>query len=626
MSWGKDSCCGKRREGKKGLARPENFLSRAGSHWRSGLYKGKLSFTFKHLPCSRSSSTCPSQVLPTFHSTLSRLELPGSPADLFIYTSLVQQCGHSKVLPHGHLLHALIIMDTPLFKNTHLMSLLVQMYGQCMALEDAHTTFAQMRQKNVYSWNIMMGTNTKHGKWLEAVELFRRMHVECVLPDKYTIVSSLSACVGLENLAEGRALHARFACTEIEEDVIVGTALVNLYGQCGSTKYARMMFEKLRERDLVSCNAMIAVYSQQRQDKEAFQLFDRMLQEGFVPNKVTFLGVVDACDGFTGLSVGKKLHAHANHTGLESDAFVVTTLMSMYGKCDNPDMADILFDKLSERNAVSWNAIIAVHAHQDHKDDVLQVFNQMQQESSLPDKVTFRTILCSFTGHSNIRRGKLIHVYVICCGFDTDVVVGTALFSMYGRCGSLESARKLFDGIPKRDVVAWNAMIALYTQDELGGEALELIKQMQGAGVPPDKVTLISSLSACAGVSFEAAQSLFEKVRERTVVVWNAMLGACEQHGHSKEAWHLFEQMLGEGITPDKVTYLTMLSLCASTAAVVEGKWVHTLIIYSQFESDAPLISGLINMYNKCCCLGEACSVFQSARARDAIVFNSIIT
>lgn len=143
---------------------------------------------------------------------------------------------------------------------------------------------------------------------------------------------------------------------------------------------------------------------------------------------------------------------------------------------------------------------------------------------------------------------------------------------MYGRCGSLESARKLFDGMFKRDLVTWNAMIALYAQNGHDKEALQLLRQMQQAGVVPDKVTLISSLTACVGASLEAAQSLFDKIHERNVVVWNAMLGACMQHGHSKQAFQLFKQMLGEKVTPDKVTFLTMLSTCASRAAIMEGK------------------------------------------------------
>ncbi|KAI5060329.1 hypothetical protein GOP47_0024749 [Adiantum capillus-veneris] len=281
-----------------------------------------------------------------------------------------------------------------------------------------------------------------------------------------------------------------------------------------------------------------------------------MMQQGFVPNRVTFLAVVDACDSSASLFTGKKFHANVSCTEYESDAFVLTTFMSMYGKCNDLEM----------------------------------------EEGSLPDKVTFRTILCSFTGLSDLSRGKFIHVYVSCCAFDTDVIVGTALFGMYGRCGSLESARELFNNMVKKDLVAWNAMITLYAQNELGGNAvLDLIQQMQIAGVSPDKVTLTSGLSACVSVSLESAQRLFEKVRDRNVLAWNAMLGACEQQGYRVHACHLFVQMLEEGITPDKVTYLILLSLYASIAASVEGYCVHTSIIYFQLDSDGPLVSALLN-------------------------------
>ncbi|MCO5592856.1 hypothetical protein L7F22_046860 [Adiantum nelumboides] len=478
-------------------------------------------------------------------------------------------------------------MDSPFCCNSHLLSLLVQMYGLCIAIEDADAMFLQIQEKNVYSWNIIMGVNAKLGMWLMVGELCRRMQLECVPPDRYSLVSTLSAHTGLGNLFEGKALHAGFACTQLEEDVIVGTALINFYGHCGNTKSAAVMFEKVREPDLVALNALIAVHAQQGQGEAAFQLFEHMLQQGFVPNRVTFLAVVDACDTSVNFTTGKKFHTYVSCTEYESDAFVLTTFMSMYGKCDDVEMVGVLFDKMNERNVVSWNAVIAVHAHQYHRDNVLQLFLQMHEE---------------------------------------DMIVGTALFSMYGRCSSLDTARKLFNQIVNRDLVAWNAMITLYAQNELGGDAvLDLIEQMQIAGVSPDNVTLASSLSACVGVSLEAAQRLFEKVRERNVLAWNAMLGACEQQGYIVYACSLFGQMLEEGATPDKVTYLILLSLCARMSAALEGYCAHTALTYCENESKGPLVSGLINMYSQCCCIDEFCWVFRGLLVRDDAVFNSFI-
>ncbi|KAH7426986.1 hypothetical protein KP509_10G025400 [Ceratopteris richardii] len=517
-------------------------------------------------------------------------------------------------------------MDTPFHSNNYLLSLFVQMYGQCRGLEDAHSVFAQIQEKNVYTWNIILGINAKLGMWWKMREIYHRMLVECCLPDKYTIVSNLSAHVDSERLTECKAMHAGFANTHLEEDMVVGTALMNLYGHTGDTNLATILFVKLHNHDLITCNSLIAVYAQQGKENEAFQLFEHILQQGFLPNRVTFLAVVDACNTSAALFIGKKFHAYVSCTELDLDPFVLTIFISMYGKCDDLGMAVSLFDKLSDRHVVSWNSIISVKAHKGHKDDVFRLFFQMQQEGSLPDKVTFRTILCSFSGYSDLGRGKLIHIYVMSQKFDSDMIIGTALFGMYGRCSDLESARRMFDGMINKDVVAWNAMIALYGGDEHGGNSvLELIDQMQAAGVSADKVTLTSGLSACAGVSIEAAQRLFEKVKERNVAVWNAMLGACENQGYGKLACDLFVQMLEE-TAPDKVTCLVMLSLYAGMGSTALGMCVHILALYFHYDSDGPLISGLISMYSKCCCLDEAGWIFGRALVKDAVIFNSFIT
>jgi pentatricopeptide repeat protein len=178
---------------------------------------------------------------------------------------------------------------------------------------------------------------------------------------------------------------------------------------------------------------------------------------------------------------------------------------------------------------------------------------------------------------------------------------------MYAKCGAIDDAQRVFNKMPTHDAVSWTAMILGHVKCGQGHKALEVFQQMQQEGVLPNSVTFVGVVNACASLvvleegrraheqiiqsgwdsdvkvgnclidmyakcgSMEDAQRVFNKMPSHDVVSWNAILGGCAMHGHGNEALKHFEQMCEEGVQPDDITFVCLLSACSHADLVDEG-------------------------------------------------------
>ena len=199
------------------------------------------------------------------------------------------------------------------------------------------------------------------------------------------------------------------------------------------------------------------------------------------------------------LKHGKEIHSYIIINELDSYVNVGTSLVDIYAKCGNINYARQLLEKISKRDVVSWNAMIAGYFQNGHANEALELFHQMQILPQVTlNAVTLLSVL-SACGHlTAMEEGKWIHDYVVRNGFEVDVPMGTALIDMYAKCGSIKIARQLFDGMSKRDLISWNAIIGGYGMHGHGDETLELFSQLQQTGMKPDHITFIGILTACS--------------------------------------------------------------------------------------------------------------------------------
>lgn len=562
------------------------------------------------------------------------------PVGISALASLSKSYGKRKALYDGRRMHAHICRYR-YDSNTYLGNCLVEMYGNCGTPEDALATFDKISDANLYSWNLLIkaygqngnledATNTfgrmpcrdivswnaiitafgQNGHGEEVLHLFKLMQHNQTKPDEITFVCALNACASLAAIAEGQEIHVAIVKKGYEQNVVIGTALIDMYGKCGHPFDATATFDKMSQRDIVCWTAMTTAFARNGHCKEALNLFHGMQFEGLEPNKVSFICVLDACATFAALEEGQKIHSAIVENGYEQDIVVANTLINMYAKCNHLCEAMSVFDSIVSRDDVSWNAMLAAFAQNGHGKEAVDLFYQMQLEGMKCDKVTFLSALDASASLAALHKGQKIHVALVASGYEPEIAVGNTLINMYGKCRCLHFARMVFDRMLDRDAVSWNTMIAASTQNGHGYEALNLFHQMQSKNAIPNAITLMCVLDACADMatfvhgqelhvdvinygyeqdvgvgnalinmygkcgSLCHAMSVFHRMAHRDVISWNAMIAAFAQNGHGKEALDFFHQMQLQGIKPSEVTSLCVLRACSHTGQVDDGRCV----------------------------------------------------
>lgn len=592
---------------------------------------------------------------------LDHLEQPDIYVDPATYASLLQRCKVAKALSDGRRVHKHII-DAGQEQRTPLSNILVHMYCNHGALEDASALFASLHERDLPTWGSMVRVHTQRGLCREAIKLFLQMLHESVMPDKLIFASILSACAGTAALAEGKQMHAYIVGSRLGSDTIAGTALVDMYSKCGCLEDALRIFNEIPKQDTALWNAMIAAYVQNGQDRDALRLFHHMQQGKVKPSYFTFINVLSACARQADLTEVKLAHTLLVANNIEINDVLRTSFINMYGDCGNLEEARNMFDASpNKRNVDLWNALIAVYAQHGQGKVALQLFDQMQWEKVLPDEATFVSILGVYVDKDALPLGKQTHGRIMASGFEPDIAVRIALVSMYSNCGSVEDAIRIFEKFTLKNTGLWNAMIAVYVQHGLCKDALQLLKRMQHEGFMPDRLTFKYSLDACvsnadiaigkqmhtciescwfvseADISTalvnmygkcskqEDAQRVFEQASERNIALWNAMMSMYSRSKKCKDALCLFQDMQLNALLPDEFTLVTILDACTSQEALTTGKQMHVRIIASGLESES-VGRALINMYGKSERLNEVHRLFEIFSRQDAITWFSVIS
>lgn len=512
------------------------------------------------------------------------------------------------------------------------------------------------------SWNFVIQAHIRKEDSKGAVTLFECMQHKGIIPNEITFVHVLSACQSLADVACGRWIHAYISECGFEADVHLGTSLIRMYGKHCNLDDAKRMFVQMPKPDVVTWNVMLSVFTHHNMEEEAFRVFCEMLQREVKPNKVTFICMLDACGGDAIFDKGKPVHTFIVESMLDSEMVVMNALLNMYGKSAALEEARNIFQMMPIRNVVSWTIMIAGFALHGKGTEVFQLFFKMQQARINPDRITYVTLIEVCADYDMLMEGMLLHASIISASLESDVSIGNAVISMYGKCGCLNEAIEVFHNMQMQDVVTWTAMIAVYTQQAENSKAIHFFDRMRQEGIKPNKVTYVSLLDACAkhgalayGMqvhicillseliddidvrislvnmyakcgSLQYSWDMFKNITEQNVVSWTAMITSFSYHGLVEEAVELFNDMQQKGVVPNEITLVGLLDACSKQASLVKGKQVHACIVNSRYEQDVTLGNSLIYMYGTCNDLQHAQMVFSKMTERNVISWTSMIT
>eukprot|EP00250_Pteridium_aquilinum_P016526 c23143_g3_i1 orf=1-1428(-) len=358
----------------------------------------------------------------------------------------------------------------------------------------------------------------------------------------------------------------------------------------------------------------------------------------------------------------RHLNSAMKKIGLSTVAFWGSHLIRLFASCGSLSDANHAFNEVVSLNVFAWNAIILAHAQLGDAERALDLYERMQQQTTKPDKVTFLCTLKACGKIGAIQQGRRIHCHIVETLLDSDLVIGAALIDMYAKCNSLAEACEVFNKSTHKSMELWSSMISAHVQLEYGLTALELFSKMLQAMVSPNRVTFLCVLKACAQLgsleqgrlihklvirnslevdksignilvdlyvkceSLADAHSAFNEIRTQDIVSWSTLIGGYAQQGEEVLALELFEKSLLGGLTPNRVTFLSVLRACSSIGAVREGRLIHDQICRSGMEADVTVASSLVDMYAKCGILQESQSVLKNLPSGTVAPWNALIS
>ncbi|KAM5582349.1 pentatricopeptide repeat-containing protein [Rosa sericea] len=229
----------------------------------------------------------------------------GLKPDNFTYPFVVKACGRCKMAGVGGLLHCLI-MKGGFDSDRYIGNALFRMYADCGAVGIARKVFDEMPMKDVVSWSSLIAGYVACNYPLEALRVFREMKLADEKPNSVTLVSLLSACTRLHNISTGKSIHCYIIVHPIEIDVVLGTALIEMYSKCGHVEKAFHIFNSMSEKNLQSWTIMMCGLADHGRGNDAILLFSHMEQAGLVPDSMAFSAILSACSHVGLLNEGRQ--------------------------------------------------------------------------------------------------------------------------------------------------------------------------------------------------------------------------------------------------------------------------------------------------------------------------------
>ncbi|CAN6475812.1 unnamed protein product [Victoria cruziana] len=358
--------------------------------------------------------------------------------------------------------------------------------------------------------------------------------------------------------------------------------------------------------------------------------------------------LLKACAALPSGSFGKTIHGDVFKSGTRCDLYIQTALVDMYSKCKFLGDAKKVFDEMSQRSVVSWNAMIGGYAKNGDMQSALELFELMPERSSvswtemidgyarigetamarklfdqMPEKksiVTWTVMVNGYARNGEMEAARLIFEEMP----RRNYFAWSSMVFGYCKCGNVVEAKLLFDRMEERNLVNWNTLLAGLTQNGRCEQALEVFQEMKASGVKPDEVSVVSALSACAQLGslemgkeihflikkigirvnqfvsnalidmyakcgdITKARQLFNEASEKNEVCWNSMISGVAIHGHVEEVLELFAQMRSQEMEPNRLTYLAVLSACAHAGYVQEG-----MKLFASMHKDHKIAAGI---------------------------------
>ncbi|PUZ59189.1 hypothetical protein GQ55_4G020700 [Panicum hallii var. hallii] len=370
--------------------------------------------------------------------------------------------------------------------------------------------------------------------------LCRMLHAACLrtmLPSAGTLVANplihMYAALGFTD-------DARRAFDEIPvKDAVAWTTMIGGLAKMGLLDEARRLLVQAPERNVVSWTSLIAGYSRAGRAAEAVDCFNSMLSDGVAPDEVAVIAVLSACSRLKDLDLGRSLHFLIGEKRINMSDNLVVALIDMYAKCGDIACAQGIFDAVGRgQKPQPWNAIIDGYCKLGLVDVARSLFDQMDT----PDVITFNSMITGYIHSGRLRDALLLFMQMRRHNLRADNFTVVSLLTACASLGALPQGRALHASIEQRlveeDVYLVTALVDMYMK--------------------------------CGRV--DEATIVFQRMGERDVHTWSAMIAGLAFNGMGKVALEYFCQMKRDGFQSNSVTYIAVLTACSHSCLLNEGR------------------------------------------------------
>lgn len=419
--------------------------------------------------------------------------------------------------------------------------------------------------------------------YIKATALTKRLQI---LLDKCGRCESLVKQILSHSMVLGLLSYQHLACK-----------LLNVYAKLNKPIEGRHMFDEIPNPDIISWTSLLNLYLANQQPEKSLSLFSEFIvTSSLKPDPHSMVAAVSACARSHNLKAGKEVHAMVYRILFNYDTIVSNALIDMYSRAGNTHWAKRVFHSMECKDVATWTSLL---------------------------------------------NGHVLH-------------------------GEIKSARKLFDEMPFKNVVSWSAMIVGYVRVNNPIEALELFRRMRAEGRNfPTSITIVAVLSGCAdagalefgmlthgyvqkvaglavdvavsnglidmyakGGNLEAAVNVFTRIVNKDLFSWTSMISGFAFHGKGKQALELFNELVASGMTPNGVTFLSVLSACVHGGLVNEGQSVfEKLLMAHNIEPTMEHYGCMVHLLGRAGHFFEALELIKSMPMNpDAVIWRSLLS
>ncbi|OVA17328.1 Pentatricopeptide repeat [Macleaya cordata] len=462
---------------------------------------------------------------------------------------------------HGHTLKLGFGSDQ------YVVTALMEMYGRHDGAAAARRLFDQSSRKNSVSWTLMAGLYIIEDKPNLAIETFHQMlKLGAENVDAVALSTVLSACGRLKSLQEGKKVHEIARKRELEFDVLVSNSLLKMYLDCGSIKDARLVFDRMHSKDVISWTAILSGYVKNGGFNEGLKLFRLMNSEGIKPDSFSVSSVLPACARISARKHGREIHAYTLRNGVDSNIAVQNAQIDMYMKSGCSESASKIFVRMREKDTISWTIMILGYSLHGQGRLGVELFQKMMNMRVRIDDTVYVAVLCACNTARMVEEGKSYFKFIRA----PKIEHYSLMVSLLGRAGHFDEARSFID----EHQIEWHkevqrALLAgcrIHRNTKMAKRVIERLTELEPLNA--ENYLLLSNMYA-ANAKWDVVKNLRELIRDmdlrpKKAYTWIEIRNKVHvfgvgdvSHPRSERIYYELQSLMkkmkeGEGYIPDR--------------------------------------------------------------------------